>query len=58
MSFGHFSSFSSFMPNVVLVEKVVWLFCALSGSIMSLPARTRNKTSLNFSQNLNSVRLK
>ena len=26
---GHFSSFSSFMPILVLVEKVVPLFCAL-----------------------------
>ena len=43
---GHFSSFSSFMPILVLVEKVVRLFCALSGLIMSLPTRTTNKISL------------
>ena len=43
---GHFTSFSSFMPILVLVEKVVLLFCALSGLIMSLPARITNKTSL------------
>ena len=34
------------MPILVLVEKVVCLFCALSGLIMPLPARTTNKTSL------------
>ena len=43
---GHFSSFSSFMPILVLVEKVVRLFCVLSGLIMSLPAWTINKTFL------------
>ena len=35
------------MPILVLEEKVVCLFCKLSGLIMSLPARTTNKTSLN-----------
>ena len=30
---------------LVLIEKVVHLFCALSGLIMLLPARTTNKTS-------------
>ena len=42
----HFSSFLSFMPILVLVKKVVCLFCAISGLIMSLPAPTTNKTSL------------
>ena len=48
ISHGAFSSFSSFMPILVLVEKFVSLFCALYGFIMSLPARTTNKTSLNY----------
>ena len=45
---GYFSSFSSFIPILVLVEKAVRLFCALSGLIMSMSSRTTNKTSLNF----------
>ena len=45
---GHFSSFSCFMPILVLVEEVVRLFCAPYVLIMSLPART-NKTPLNHS---------
>ena len=43
---GHFSSFSSFRPMLVLVAKVVSLFCGLSGLIMSLPARTTNTNPL------------
>ena len=39
---GHFSSFSSFMRILVLVEKVVHLFHALSGLIISPPALTSN----------------
>ena len=42
---GHFSSFPSFMPILVLSGEVVRSFCALSGLIMSLSARTTNKTS-------------
>ena len=35
------------MPILVLVKKVICLFCALSGLTMSLPTRrTTNKTSL------------
>ena len=34
------------MPFLVLVEKVICLFCALFGLVMSLPARTSNKASL------------
>ena len=49
MIYEHFSSFSSFMPIVALLEEVVRLFCALPGLIMSLHARTKNKTSLNSS---------
>ena len=43
---GQFSSFSSFTSILLLVEKVVSLFCALSSFIMSLPVRTTNETSL------------
>ena len=46
---GHFSSFSSFMPILILVGKGVRLFCALSGLTMSLPYRITDKTSLNYS---------
>ena len=43
------------MPILVLVEKVVRLFCLLAGLIMSLPARTTNKTSLNYENLMNFV---
>ena len=36
---GHFSSFSCFMPVLVLAEGTVGLFCALSGFIMLLLPR-------------------
>ena len=38
---GHFSNFMSIL---VLVEKLVRLFCSLCGLIMSLPTRTTSKT--------------
>ena len=36
------------MPILVLIEKLVHLFCALSSLVMLLPARTTNKTSPNL----------
>ena len=44
---GHFSSFSSLMPILSLVEKVARLFYAKSDLIMSLPTQTINKSTLN-----------
>ena len=43
------------MPVFILVGKVVLLICIKSALIMSLPARTINKTSLNLENLMNFV---
>ena len=51
----HYFSSSKCMPIFILVGKMVLLVCIKSALIISFLARTINKTSLNFYQNLGSV---
>ena len=45
---AHYFSSSIYMPIFILVGKVALLLCKKSALIMSLPARTINKTPLNI----------
>ena len=55
---GHYPNFSSFMLILVLIDKVVRLLGRQSGLIMSLLARTTNKTSLSILTSCEKTKLK
>ena len=41
---GHYSSCSSYMPILIKVQQLIPLLCIKTDLVMSLPARTINKT--------------